>query len=235
MKFSFKIGIIFILLAVLWEPVGAQQERAIVFNDDDGVHLRWPIHPEAEGYHVYRRSGDEPWQRLNTDLISVITDNSTIRSLLGTKSDILLGIIGVSSKTSDLTISDITNAATSADQFKMLQAFSLINPEFSEVLALSFLDDQASGNAQYKVTGLTSRTEEDWVITKIIDVDLKDAFPTVDEINGEGLHRSAIITWDKDKDALKEGSVVTYHVYRSDTELGPFKSRELLRNPTRIH
>ena len=41
-------------------------------------------------------------------------------------------------------------------------------------------------------------------------------------MSGLGADQAVLLSWKKDVDAIRRGEIVTYHVYRSVSELGPF-------------
>ncbi|MCP4120714.1 MAG: hypothetical protein GY751_03055 [Bacteroidetes bacterium] len=218
-----KIGLIVALIMLSGFQARTQQDDVIVFSTDEGVHLRWDLNPNAESYNIYRKSGNTDWIRITESSLNIITQNRAIRDIIGPKTEVLLGLFGMEDRNADLSLQAVTAASRDREQFQLIRAMTLINPEFSDILALRYYDSyKGDGSVQYMIKAVIVGQESNWAQTSSINRINTDAVPSINSITGEGGDRSALLKWSKDKTALRSGKIVTYHVYRSGSELGPF-------------
>ncbi len=200
------------------------QTRLIHFTTGESVILRW-IDPDpagAEGYNLYRMEEGSAWEQLNGELITRVTRESKIEEIAGYKTDLYLGLIGVTSPR-DLTESDYQAAFRSEDA-QLLRILLLLHPEFGELMGELYRDNALDPGlrVRYRVERMSGGRGETFAESEMIQTGVADEIPSVSGLLGEGGDRSATVTWERDQADLDNGRVIAWNVYRADSPLGPF-------------
>lgn len=217
------VMLIFPLLLAGAEAMSGQT-RLIHFTTDESVILRW-IDPDpagAEGYNLYRMEEGSRWEQLNSELITRVTRESRIEEIAGYKTDLYLGLIGVTSSR-DLTESDY-QAAFRGEDAGLLRILLLVHPEFGELMGELYQDSALDPGlrVRYRVERISGGRGETFAESEMIQTGVADEIPPVSGLLGESGDRSATITWERDQADLDNGRVIAWNVYRGDSPLGPF-------------
>ena len=212
------------IVSILTVNFASAQEVA-TFVSEDGVHLRWKTDAQADGYHIYRKDNNSDWQKLTNIPVSFISDNGTIKELLGYQANVYLGMFNVPTHNSDITKALFKKTVNDTETFKWIQIMAVVNHEMAKALGLIYLDETIAVNQsyEYQIRSIRNGVENTWAVTQKVNTAELGQVPNIDELKGKAVDSGAILEWLKDQDQLDKGKAVTYHIYRSDNILGPFE------------
>lgn len=221
----------FLVLAVftaLFSHALAQSPGVITFVNEDGVYIRWQGQLTAglEGYNVYRQSGSNTdWEILNETPLQLVTDNALIRELAGYKAGMFLQLFGIDDSNSDITPEAYQNVLADQQSTSFLEVMCLVNPKLGHLLGEIYVDSAVlSGETyNYRITALINGFENEIGITPTIYPEAYDEVPEVAGLKGEGLEGMNRLQWERNRELLSSGDLVSYRLFRADDLLGAYQ------------
>jgi fibronectin type 3 domain-containing protein len=224
------IVFLIILMGFVSPLINAQD--VLTFFDGYGIHLRWKgvQSPYLEAYNVYRQNNNNgQWILLNDKPLTIITSGEEINRIAAHKSAMFLALFGIDNPDADISIDDYTGLFSNPESASFLEVICLVNPELGELLGELFYDSTIVVGEEYiyKVEALVEGQIIEVGRTGSIETLIAENVPDITEIIGKGLDEKIVLSWERNRDLLSSGKIVTYNVYRSDKLLGPYRLRNL--------
>lgn len=193
---------------------------------EGAVHLRWnaPVQRSYTGFYVERQAVGGTWQRLNQKAVTQVRDVAEIRRLLGYNAEAFLTFFDPKLKTIDA--AQFNKVMGDEIARNLIQLFSVKIPQFGEVLGEIYRDrDVQSGTAfNYRIIGEIDGQTLTWAQTKApVTHGQPDRIPVPQELQGEGIDSTALLTWAHNAEFSRSGELVGYRVYRAVDPSGPFE------------
>lgn len=213
---------------LLWAGgIAGQNSPIIAYVDSNEVHLRWAgVHQAGvEGYFVYRQAESGAWQKLNTAPLKLVTENKEIRDRLGFKADLFLALFGIEQENADISPAAYRELIGDPEAVSFMEAISIVNPEFGNVLGESYVDGGLAGGQKlrYRVTCLIGGNENDLGISAWVETGERQTMPKVEGIRGSGGDQRAALAWQREDDLMAAGEIVSWNIYRASSVLGPYQ------------
>lgn len=226
-KTYFKQCVVTVLLLLSLTGV-SQSPKVISFVNEDGVYLRWQgLHSESlEGYNVYRQSeSSTAWELLNEVPLQLITDNSIIKEIAAYKAGIFLQLFGINDINSDLSREAYLNVIADPQAVSFMEVMSLVNPKLGYLLGEIYHDSTAlrGQTYRYRMNAIVNGNESEIGFSEIIDPNKIQSVPTASGLVGDGLDKMNRMQWERNRNLLSSGELVTYRLYRSESLLGLYQ------------
>ncbi|MFB6317154.1 hypothetical protein [Saccharicrinis sp. FJH54] len=208
--------------------VSAQSPPVISFVNEDGIYLRWQGQPSVglEGYNVYRQSGSSTeWELLTETPLQLITDNATIREIAGFKTGMFLQLFGINDINGGITQEAYQNLLSDPKAVSFMEVMCLVNPKLGYLLGEIYVDSTVVSGERYnyRITSVINGFEKEIGLTPAINPDKYDVVPEVSGLEGKGLDGMNRLQWDRNRELLSSGNLVTYRLFRSDQLLGSYQ------------
>mgnify|MGYP006284703855 FL=1 len=231
MRKCFKILPLF-LTAILMMVSAEGFSQVLTFNTGEKLYVRWPVVNEAgiEGYHVYRRADNETsWEQLTGQPLEFIRDEQQIREEAGYKAEMFLQLFGAADPPGDITDEVYNDFLEDEEAVSFMELMTLVNPGLGNLLGVIYIDSAISGysEVQYRITSVINGNEEEHTTSERISLAGRDVIPGIENFAGTPKHQGANLKWDKHKDEIGSGEIVTYRVYRGESRRGPFEELNL--------
>jgi fibronectin type 3 domain-containing protein len=225
-KFVLDISIVVSVILVLASADSFAQ--VLTFNTGDKLYVRWPVVNEAgiEGYHVYRRADNETaWQRQTAGPLKFIRGEQQVREQAGYKAEMFLQLFGAADPPGDITDEIYNGFLEDEEAVSFMELMTLVNPELGYTLGVIYIDSAIIGysTVQYRITAVIDGNEGEHTISERISLAGGDVIPGIENFSGTPGHQGAQLRWDKHKDEIGSGEIVTYRIYRGDSRRGPFE------------
>lgn len=224
-----------LILFLLWQLDSElySQGSVLTFFDGQRLCLRWSNarDADADGYQVWRQEqGSTEWTLLTPHVLSMPLQRSAIERVLGFRTPYFLAFFGVRDSTSGLNQDRLRTVFADNTSANFLDAACLLDPEFSRVMGLIYFDNNIILNREYRyrIDILKDGSASTWVTTSWLQTTSAESVPAVTGLEGAGLDGKSLLQWEKRQNLLRSGSVVTYHVYRSNKLLGPYTRLNVL-------
>lgn len=221
---------IIILCVILFNYIGlfAQEAAYIIFRNSGKVHMKWENVRDVnhEYFVVYRQyENSDDWEKINPKPLKIHTELDEIISIAGEYyGSIYLSLMGVKRDRRSLTKADIISTYNNDDAYNMLNALSVTQPFFAELLGTTFVDSpEINTRVRYKITSSQGVREIDYITTAFIEASIDDVVPRHENIEGIPSNNSATIRWERNLEVLKSGKAVYYNIYRADDIGGPYQ------------
>lgn len=220
------ISLLFMALIVIAPATGFAQ--VLTFNSGKKIYIRWPVVNQAgiEGYNVYRQGNNETtWQLITPDPLEFFRDEQLIREQAGFKSDLYLQLFGTDDPPGDITDAVYNSFLDDARAVSFMELITLVNPELGYLLGVIYIDSTLAGynTVRYRITKIIDGDEEEHTTSERISVTGNDLLPGIENFEGSPRHQGASLRWDKHKNEIGSGEIVSYNIYRSESRRGPFE------------
>lgn len=223
-------------IAIILPSLFAKSQAPVfTFPSQDGVFLRWQglRNAELEGYNVYRKANNQTeWELLTMEPLTFVQSKPEGFALVGNEAEILYDLLGKSSGA--ITAAEVA-AASQGESGKIFGAMTVVNPSAALLLGELYLDGTAvkGTSYEYRITTIVSGQESDWSSAAIgVPFSAKEV-PVANEVKITEGDARVSLAFEPNKEDLKSGDVVSWHVYRSDENSGPYK-RVSFENPMPI-
>lgn len=221
---GFAMFCIFICLSTF--SLQAQSSEYLSFISEEGIHLRWngsDILP-MDGYHVYRRSPGQDWERLTEEPLTRQLKRRQIDQQLGYQAEMFYALFGLD-RAQDITEDMYAQLRNNPEAFEWFQLMGTLQPSFGKLLGEIYLDQNVEEGQRYRyrITVLANGQERDLVSTTTLRAGQLDQIPSVEGLQGEGRGEHIRLMWPRQEALQQKGDIISYHVYRSSQgALGPF-------------
>ncbi len=228
LTYFFKLFIICCLLSLPEQNAFARSPDVLIFTSENEINLRWRglRTAQLQGYHVYvRNDASADWRRLTQEPQGMTTALDDIRRVAGAKYHLYLQLFGAHDPPSDITEQMLETLYQNDRAVAFMEIVSLINPEFGMLLGEFFTDTtQVPGTkAQYRITATVNGAEQELAVSQWVDCCDEQRVPPVEGLEATSSHQRVELSWNRNRALLTSGEVVTYHIYRSLREIGPFE------------
>lgn len=211
----------------------AQNKELITFHTEGKIHLKWIGIQDSEvlAYEVYRKTEKEDWQKVNKNPIEINFESKEIQAILKHKINLFLSIFELE-KPEDFNLSTYQKLMQNQMNWDFLQSMSIINSEFSKVLALQFVDENIPQNqkVKYLIKYLKNNKIQEYLESEWLETNQVEKLPQMQAFEAIGESNQVLLKWKKEKQEIENQKIVGYNLYRSTEILGNY----ILVNPLPI-
>ncbi len=208
-----------ILAIVMMISLLQAQDNPVIFSQPDAVFIRFMPQRETgdESFDVWRRKQGGEWQKLNNTPLIRISSMDEIDSRLGLRTELYTEFFDIEG--GSITDQSFMQAWNEGGFFMIL---SYVLPEVGKLHGELFTDRDIDigGVYEYQV-----RYTDGGVIGETVSVThgTEDDIPPPENLELRGGDDLVEIVWDRERELMRKGEVITWNIYRAEAEGGLFE------------
>ena len=223
------LGLHFSLIVLMCtQQLAGQPATVITFTHDNGVYIRWKVDRATipTGYNLYRKSEiEDEWNLVSPQPIRRMKSLNALRSVLGYQTPMYLKLFSSDDPPRDIEDAAYSKVFSDKKSNAFLNLLSFANTGIAIALGEFFVDknpDRSNPN-RYRVTVLTAQGEAEIGVSDPVDAQTHGVVPDVTGITAQVADARVTLTWDRDPEHVKHGTVATFNVYRASSLLGDYE------------
>lgn len=218
-----------ILLGKWTVALGAKNIGLVADSTPDKVTLRWVVTKwePIGGYNLYRKTPVTNWRKINQSLITRLDSLKEIKSILGVKSSLYEEMFELNSQGTAIDPLSIDKLLTDEKQWPSVNLLTILYSDVAKVLGLVYEDKSIKPGEiySYRLTQISRNgIEEDVASINNVIGGEETLLPVPVGFSAEAKDALVDFIWDYKTEFNKKHYIVTYNLYRSTNEKGPFES-----------